>query len=105
MTSIAGFKGACRPKTGSSLGLRGKRSRPSSCSIKQEREELLSSQSEDRAKHKEMLSISERQIAERIELLTEHMIVRAKMLIVKTRNGLSLSYRLCTTLLPRRPSS
>ncbi|XP_068577937.1 ninein [Cebidichthys violaceus] len=39
--------------------------------FKQEREELLSSQSELQAKYKELLSISERQITERIELLTE----------------------------------
>ncbi|XP_075963705.1 uncharacterized protein LOC142967935 [Anarhichas minor] len=39
--------------------------------FKQEREELLSSQSELQAKYKELLSISERQIVERIELLTE----------------------------------
>ncbi|XP_034418498.1 ninein isoform X2 [Cyclopterus lumpus] len=39
--------------------------------FKQEREELLSSQSEHQAKHKEMLAVSERQTAGRIELLTE----------------------------------
>ncbi|XP_039641165.1 ninein isoform X2 [Perca fluviatilis] len=39
--------------------------------FKQEREELLCSQSELQAKYTEMLSISERQITERIELLTE----------------------------------
>ncbi|XP_035850754.1 ninein isoform X2 [Sander lucioperca] len=40
--------------------------------FKREREELLCSQSELEAKYTEMLSISERQITERIELLTEH---------------------------------
>ncbi|XP_067471123.1 ninein isoform X3 [Thunnus thynnus] len=39
--------------------------------FKQEREELLSSQSELEGKYNEMLSISERQVRERIELLTE----------------------------------
>nr|XP_040056328.1 ninein isoform X2 [Gasterosteus aculeatus aculeatus] len=39
--------------------------------FKQEREELLSSQSELQAKYAELLSISEGQITERIELLTE----------------------------------
>lgn len=39
--------------------------------FKQERAELMSSQSEQEAKYSEMLSISERQITERIELLTE----------------------------------
>ncbi|XP_073338852.1 ninein isoform X1 [Pagrus major] len=39
--------------------------------FKQEREELLSSQSELEAKNNELLSISEKQISERIELLTE----------------------------------
>ncbi|XP_042356957.1 ninein isoform X1 [Plectropomus leopardus] len=39
--------------------------------FKQEREELLSSQAELEAKYSQMLSISERQINERIELLTE----------------------------------
>ncbi|KAL6105236.1 nin [Pungitius sinensis] len=39
--------------------------------FKQEREELLSSQSELQAKYTELLSISEGQITERIELLTE----------------------------------
>ena len=39
--------------------------------FKQEREELLSSQSELEEKNGELLSISERQISERIELLTE----------------------------------
>ncbi|KAK9534031.1 hypothetical protein VZT92_009106 [Zoarces viviparus] len=40
--------------------------------FKQEREELLSSQSELQVKYEELLSISEGQIIERIELLTEH---------------------------------
>ncbi|XP_068435774.1 ninein isoform X1 [Clinocottus analis] len=39
--------------------------------FKQEREELLSSLSELQAKHEETVSLSERQVAERIELLTE----------------------------------
>lgn len=39
--------------------------------FKQERDELLSCQSELEAKYNEMLSISERQVTERIELLTE----------------------------------
>uniref|UniRef100_A0A669ELY0 Ninein n=1 Tax=Oreochromis niloticus TaxID=8128 RepID=A0A669ELY0_ORENI len=40
--------------------------------FKQEREELLSSNSELESKYNEVLSISERQTAERIELLNEH---------------------------------
>lgn len=47
--------------------------------FKQEREELLSSQSELEAKNGELLSISERQISERIELLTERDDLRMKI--------------------------
>lgn len=47
--------------------------------FKQERAELLSSQSALEAKNNEMLSISERQITERIELLTERDDLRMKL--------------------------